>query len=68
MSVLNNIIMIISHCDTNSICNFDVSDTLYSDYGSGNMLYVYQLGQYADYGSRSYLIRDDLSDSFQYFE
>ena len=46
----------------------NVSDTLYLDYGSGNMLYAYQLGQYADYGTRNYLIRDDLGTSFQYFE
>ena len=64
VSVLNNII-ILYHL-TNG--NFDVSDTLSTDYGSGNMLYVYQLGQYSDYGSRNYLIRDDLSTTFQYFE
>ena len=50
------------------VYNFDVSDTLYLDYGSGNIRYVYQLGQYADYGSRSYLLRDDLSTTLQYFE
>ena len=38
------------------------------DYGSGNMLYSYEMGTHRDYGRRDVLIRDDLSTTFQYYE
>ena len=42
--------------------------TLSTHYGSGNMLYAYQMGKNAAYGTGNYLIRDDLGTCFQYFE